>query len=67
MAIDSRNSTDSPLRSPEVCQKVPVLNGETDSRSGVEIIAALLAGARASERRASSDFANGAIALEDTR
>jgi hypothetical protein len=29
MAVDSRNSTDSPLRRPDVCQKVLGLNGET--------------------------------------
>jgi hypothetical protein len=46
MAIDSRNSTDSSLRSPEVCQKVPGLNGRDDARA-VEIVAALPMVARA--------------------
>ena len=43
---------DSSLRSPEVCQKVPGLNGRDDARA-VEIVAALPMVARASECRES--------------
>jgi hypothetical protein len=49
MAICSKDSGNSPHSTPDVCQNVPGLNGETAARD-VEIIAALLAGARASER-----------------